>query len=149
MAFLEIENINKTFHGENNSKTVALSDLNFSCNEGEFVVILGSTGCGKTTLLRLIAGLEKPDSGSTVKVSYEGKLLDGFIFDGTTDTQSLASLPLAFTILGWQEGVPLIGVGGKIQLYIPSHLAYGNQPPTNTIPKNAILIFDIELVSFE
>ncbi|HAD33478.1 MAG TPA: FKBP-type peptidylprolyl isomerase, partial [Chitinophagaceae bacterium] len=50
-------------------------------------------------------------------------------------------------IVGWQEGIPLIGAGGKIKLYLPPSLAYGSNANGN-IPANSSLIFDIDLLGF-
>ena len=61
-TILEIKNINRTYKDEDNI-VEALNDINFSIKKGEFVSIIGSSGCGKTTLLRLIAGLDKAQSG--------------------------------------------------------------------------------------
>jgi NitT/TauT family transport system ATP-binding protein len=66
MSFLRINNIGKTFLGERKEKVIALSDLSFDCQDGEFLCIVGPTGCGKTTLLRLIAGLEQPSEGDII-----------------------------------------------------------------------------------
>jgi NitT/TauT family transport system ATP-binding protein/sulfonate transport system ATP-binding protein len=59
---LEIQNINRIYKDEETT-TEALKDINLTVNKGEFISIIGSSGCGKTTLLRLIAGLDKPQSG--------------------------------------------------------------------------------------
>ena len=67
MAFLELSNVSKSFDGHR-----VLSNLNLTIAEGEFVAIVGYSGQGKTTLISLIAGLLKPDSGT---VSLEGKVL--------------------------------------------------------------------------
>jgi len=69
MAFLELKNVSKGFGG-----SPVLSDVNLSIAEGEFVAIVGYSGQGKTTLISLIAGLIKPDSG---EVSLEGKIVQG------------------------------------------------------------------------
>jgi NitT/TauT family transport system ATP-binding protein/sulfonate transport system ATP-binding protein len=61
---LEIENVNRTYVSDDGSTVEALRDINLSVRRGEFVSIIGSSGCGKTTLLRLVAGLDAPDSGS-------------------------------------------------------------------------------------
>ena len=55
-------NVNKRFNGQ-----IVLEDVSFSIKEGEFVSILGSSGCGKTTLLKILIGIEKPDSGIICK----------------------------------------------------------------------------------
>lgn len=65
MELLTIKNLKKSY-----KNLGVLRDISFSVNEGEFISILGESGCGKTTLLRVIAGLEKSDSGS---IEIEGK----------------------------------------------------------------------------
>lgn len=62
-AILEIKNVNRTYIDED-SEVEALKDINLSVRKGEFISIIGSSGCGKTTLLRLIAGLDEAQSGS-------------------------------------------------------------------------------------
>ena len=59
MSSVRLENINKSFGNIN-----ALSNLNLLIKDGEFLVLLGPTGAGKTTTLRIISGLEMPDSGN-------------------------------------------------------------------------------------
>ena len=61
-VILEIKGINRPYKDEENIVN-ALSDIKLSVRKGEFISIIGSSGCGKTTLLRLIAGLDKPQSG--------------------------------------------------------------------------------------
>ena len=69
MAFLELKNVSKSFDGHS-----VLSNVNLSIAEGEFVAIVGYSGQGKTTLISMIAGLLKPDSG---EVTLEGKVVNG------------------------------------------------------------------------
>src|SRR5216110_2389040 len=62
---LAIENVSKSFKGGSGS-VLALDRVSLNVAEGEFVCLVGSSGCGKTTLLNMIAGLEKPDSGTVL-----------------------------------------------------------------------------------
>src|SRR5881392_2091971 len=70
---LAIENVSKSFKGASGS-VLALDDVSLNVAEGEFVCLVGASGCGKTTLLNMIAGLEKPDSGT---VCANGKPVTG------------------------------------------------------------------------
>jgi len=81
----------------------------------------------------------------TVTIYYKGYLLkDGSVFDETKDRP--ATFPLRRLILGWQIGVPLTKVGGKIRVVIPSALAYSIRTRAAKIPPNSILVFEIEVV---
>lgn len=81
----------------------------------------------------------------TVVAHYKGYLFnDGTVFDQTKDKP--ATFPLKRLIRGWQIGVPLCKVGGKIKLVIPSGLAYSIRTRGAKIPPNSILVFEIEVV---
>jgi hypothetical protein len=80
----------------------------------------------------------------TVVVFYKGSLLNGETFDQTTDKP--ATLPLRRLIKGWQVGLQVCKVGGKIQLIIPSAMAYCIRTRSSKIPPNSVLVFDIEVV---
>ena len=80
----------------------------------------------------------------TVVAFYKGYLLNGSVFDETKDKP--ATFPLNRLIRGWQIGVPLCKVGGKIKLIIPSNLAYSIRTRAAKIPPNSILVFEIEVV---
>ncbi|PHI21067.1 peptidylprolyl isomerase [Lewinellaceae bacterium SD302] len=88
-----------------------------------------------------------PSINDIVEVRYRGELLDGTVFDETEGSQILRS-PLGGLIRGWQLGLPLIGRGGRIELFIPSSLGYGNQQ-VGDIPANSVLYFNISLLDFE
>jgi FKBP-type peptidyl-prolyl cis-trans isomerase FklB len=88
-----------------------------------------------------------PKSTDTVTVHYEGKLLDGRIFDSSVKRGEPIVFPLGGLIPGWVEALQLMPVGSKWRLFIPSELAYGTAaPPGSIIEPNMVLIFDVELL---
>jgi FKBP-type peptidyl-prolyl cis-trans isomerase FkpA len=113
------------------------------------------SGTGITTAVKHCSGMyyqitsNGADNGpgvcSYVSVNYKGALTNGTVFDQTTTTSGPASFLLIDLIEGWKIGIPLIKKTGKIRLYIPPSLGYGNIARTG-IPANSILIFDIDLV---
>jgi hypothetical protein len=81
----------------------------------------------------------------TVSVFYKGYLLsDNSVFDQTKDKP--ATFPLKRLIMGWQIGVPLCKVGGKIKIIIPSNIGYSIRTRGAKIPPNSVLVFEIEVV---
>ena len=86
----------------------------------------------------------KPTAEDTVIAHYEGTLFDGAKFDSSYDRGETATFPLNRVIPGWTEGLQLIGKGGKITLWIPSELAYGEQN-MSIIQPNEALKFVVEL----
>lgn len=90
----------------------------------------------------------KPSATDRVTVNYEGKLINGEMFDSSIKRGKPATFELNRVIPGWTEGLQLIGEGGKIRLYVPSDLAYGDTGRPG-IPPGAMLIFDVDLLSVE
>ena len=95
-------------------------------------------------ILRQGAG-ERPKPGATVRVNYQGTLLDGTVFDSSYERGQPAEFALSQVIPGWTEGVGMMPVGGKYRFWIPSGLAYGEKGPPGIGP-NAMLAFDVELL---
>jgi FKBP-type peptidyl-prolyl cis-trans isomerase len=91
-----------------------------------------------------------PKATDTVVVHYEGKLLDGTIFDSSIKRGQPIDFPLNRVIPGWTEGLQLMKEGGKATLYIPSKLAYGPRgTPGGPIGPNETLIFEVELIKVQ
>lgn len=91
----------------------------------------------------------KPAATASVKVHYEGFLLDGTKFDSSIDRGEPITFPLDQVIAGWTEGVQLMPVGSKYRFFVPYDLGYGEQGAGGIIPPYATLIFEIELLSVE
>lgn len=94
----------------------------------------------------------RPNNNASVTVNYRGTFTDGSSFDETPGFGTASAAPIKFNSLqglirGWILGIPRIGAGGKIKLYLPPNLAYGTGGTPGICP-NSELIFDIELVSF-
>jgi FKBP-type peptidyl-prolyl cis-trans isomerase len=92
---------------------------------------------------------KNPAADDVVSVNYEGKLIDGTVFDSSYTRGEPAEFSLDQVISGWAEGIQLMNVGSTYRLYIPSSLAYGEQGAGNMIPPNSALIFQVELLSIK
>ena len=90
-----------------------------------------------------------PKPTDTVKVHYQGTLIDGTIFDSSIQRGQPITFPVTGVIPGWVEALQLMKVGDKWQLFIPAKLAYGDQSPSPAIPPNSVLIFEVELIDIE
>ena len=89
----------------------------------------------------------KPKASDTVKSHYEGRLINGQVFDSSIKRGEPAEFPVSGVIAGWVEALQLMPVGSKWQLYIPSELAYGSHGAGQSIGPNETLIFDVELLA--
>lgn len=97
---------------------------------------------GPTTGLR-------PAAGDEVKVNYEGKLVNGQVFDSSYERGQPAAMPLKGLIPAWQQALPLMRPGDVWRLYVPPKLGYGAEGAGDgAIPPNSVLVFKIELIDF-
>jgi len=87
-----------------------------------------------------------PGVNDEVKVNYEGKLINGKVFDSSYERGVPADLPLQGLIPGWIEALKLMRPGDEWMLYVPAKLGYGDNSPGDAIPANSVLIFRIELL---
>ncbi|MBN2263864.1 MAG: FKBP-type peptidyl-prolyl cis-trans isomerase [Prolixibacteraceae bacterium] len=129
-------------------------------NEGAKNASEGETFLAKNKLedgvVELASGLQykiltegtgsKPQANDKVKCHYHGTLIDGTVFDSSVQRGTPAEFPVNGVIKGWVEALQLMPVGSKWRLFIPSHLAYGDQGAGGSIGPKATLIFDVELI---
>lgn len=90
---------------------------------------------------------KSPKLTNSVKCFYEGRLLNGTVFDSTEKKKKPISFPVSEVIAGWTEALQLMKEGSKWRLFIPSVLGYGELSVSKEIGGNATLIFEVELVS--
>jgi FKBP-type peptidyl-prolyl cis-trans isomerase FkpA len=88
----------------------------------------------------------RPRPTDTVTIHYVGRFIDGSEFDSSVARGRPATFPLDRLIAGWQEGVPLMGVGDRYEFAIPYNLAYG-YGGRGEIPGGATLLFTIDLIA--
>lgn len=88
----------------------------------------------------------KPTASSEVKVDYEGKLVDGSVFDSSIKRGEPLTFGLSQVIPGWTEGLQLMKEGAHYRFFIPAKLGYGETGAGEAIPPNSTLIFDVTLI---
>ena len=90
-----------------------------------------------------------PKATDTVRVHYHGSFPDGTIFDSTIESDQPFTVALNRVIPCWTHGLQRVKVGSKVRLVCPPEMAYGAQGAGTTVPPNATLHFDIELIAIE
>jgi FKBP-type peptidyl-prolyl cis-trans isomerase len=103
----------------------------------------------KYQVMKQGTGTVSPKVTDTVTVHYEGRLLNGTVFDSSIQSGRPATFPLNRVIPGWTEGLQLMKVGDKFKFEIPANLAYGPNSPTPAIPPNSTLVFEVELLGIQ
>jgi len=92
---------------------------------------------------------EKPDELSTVEIHQRALLLNGTLLEDTYRANQTSIVPMVEFIEGLQEGLQLMSVGSRYKFWVPAEMAWGRKGTGNKIPPNAVLQFDIRLVSIE
>jgi FKBP-type peptidyl-prolyl cis-trans isomerase len=130
---------------ERNAETNRVREIAFlEENGGREEVITTESGLQYEVLAE--GSGEKPSNTGTVRVNYEGTLIDGTVFDSSYERNEAAELPLSGIIPGLTEGIRLMRTGSSYRFYIPSELAYGERGAGQVIPAYTTLIFTVELL---
>ena len=109
------------------------------------VVILPS-GVMYRTISRSPTPGAQPTVADNVTINYEGKLIDGKVFDSSYARNEPANFPLGHLIDAWQQVIPLMHTGDEIILYTPPSAAYGDRDMSPDIPPDSTLIFRVQLL---
>lgn len=86
-----------------------------------------------------------PKVGDIIKVHYEGKLLDGTVFDSSFARGKAAIMPADGLVPGWMEALPMMHVGDEWTLYLPASLGYGDRA-AGPIPPGSVMVFRLQLI---
>lgn len=89
---------------------------------------------------------KKPKASAKVLVNYEGRLLDGTVFDSSIAREQPVEFQVSQVIPAWTEALQMMPEGAKYRLYVPANLAYGEMGSGDAIQPNSSLIFDLELI---
>ncbi len=116
-------------------------------NGGKAGVKTTTSGLQYQVLAEGPAGGKSPTDANKVSVHYEGRLVDGAVFDSSYERGEPIEFALASVIPGWTEGVQLMSEGDKFRFFIPPNLGYGERgTPGGPIGPNEALVFEVELL---
>ena len=129
---------------DNPSSTDTFSDPFLASNAVKEGVTVTDSGL-QYEVLRASDGA-RPIETSQITVHYRGTLTDGTEFDSSYARNEPSTFPLNGTIRGWIEGLQLMNVGSQFRLVVPPELGYGERGAGESIPPDAVLIFEVELL---
>ncbi|MBS4044110.1 MAG: FKBP-type peptidyl-prolyl cis-trans isomerase [Chitinophagaceae bacterium] len=111
--------------------------------------VISMPGGWQYQILKQGESAEHPSPNDRVKCHYHGMLIDGTVFDSSVERGEPMTFGLNQVIRGWTVSVPMMTVGSKWRIFLPSDLAYGDNAAGEKIPGGSALIFEIELLAIE
>lgn len=157
LAESEVQQIMMNYQSQQKMKMLAERNALAKKNEEEGKKFLDENAKKEGVVVSAKSGLQykvvkegtgkSPTATDKVTVHYRGTLLDGSEFDSSYSRGQPATFAVNGVIKGWTEALQMMKEGAKWQLFIPSHLAYGQHGAGGKIGPNATLIFDVELLS--
>lgn len=132
------------------AEAIAVDSVEFlRTNAGKANVKTTPSGLQYEVVRAVAADVAKPTPADTVVVHYEGRLVDGTVFDSSYARNEPAQFVLGEVVPGWTEGLQLMKPGEEFTLVLPPAMGYGAQGAPPDIPPNAALIFKVELLGFQ
>lgn len=146
-----LQNLTRDIQAKEMAKIKALADKNQAegkkfLDENKAKEGVKTTASGLQYKVLAAGKGKSPKLADTVTVNYQGRLLDGTVFDDSLQRGEPASFPLDSIIKGWQEALQLMKEGDKWEIYVPSELAFGPQGAGGPIGPNQVLVFNLELM---
>jgi FKBP-type peptidyl-prolyl cis-trans isomerase len=126
------------------AKTLAEGQAFLAQNAKAPGVVTTASGVQYKVVKAAPKGAAAPKVGDIIKVNYEGKLLNGTVFDSSFERGKAAIMPLDGLVPGWMEIVPLMHVGDEWTLWLPAAQGYGERG-VGPIPANSVLVFRLQL----
>lgn len=132
---------------EQTEKNTQISQAFLANNAKQPEVTTTKTGL-QYTILKAGSGLS-PQPTSTVTMNYEGRLIDGTVFDSSIARQQPVTLQISDVVTGLAQGLLLMKEGEKARFFVPPQLGYGTIGAGDAIQPNSVLIFDVELIKVD
>jgi FKBP-type peptidyl-prolyl cis-trans isomerase FklB len=117
-------------------------------NKAKPGVIVTASGL-QYEVLKQGTGPKPKDMNTLVTAHYHGTLIDGTVFDSSVQRNKPLQIKVNQVIRAWQEALMLMNVGTKLRIVCPPEIAYGERGSGSTIGPNAVLIFEMELLSID
>lgn len=143
-----VQSYAQKMQAEKAAKNIAEGKAFLEKNKARKGVIVTPSGLQYEVIKEGVGGA-KPGPNSTVTAHYHGTLMDGTVFDSSVDRKQPFKTAVGQVIKAWQEALQLMTPGTKLRIVCPSEIAYGERGAGGAIGPNAVLVFEMELISID